>query len=591
MFKTTFNSILSLLFGAIVFLLGLILQKLEPSLDIPTISGISLCCSFVLYLVLQPLYFAKLKHFFNEVDWAESIVKYYQQIPQIYKKSFWLTFLFINLAYLFHTINFMWGAFDWDAIRFKVNTSQALNQGRFTAYTLQNLLFDGKILPVINNLWSFIGLSFGGILLAYYWELPKKVSTYTISALFFAVTPYTLGWLYHTQNTLGNLWLPAFILISLIISQKQTRSLNRNYLSNLIAITLLIISLGTYIASINFISVAILGKLFLSIATQNSTFKDSAQRQLQGLANLMAAILIYIFIIILLKYNSTLPTRINITTPSSLSHFSLLFSSMFTQFLTPYPFIDISYKVLALLLCIISLFTTINKASTPRSALTCLCLIPLILISSRLSCLFTYTPQTTPQILQDFYTLPILYTLFLSVIIKFDTPILKRIAYALSVLLIFMSFIRIAYALKVWKFGFDAELKLSERIITRLEKMPNFNIEQKYQLLQIGNIPMRSRYYINKNSAQNNELLNYSYYEPKNSYSAFNFFYQTDFLKKNSSLLVASKSEEIKDFILNKAKPWPDKDSLFISGDYIIIVLNDYDLRKAQQKILSKKSR
>ena len=230
----------------------------------------------------------------------------------------------------------------------------------------------------------------------------------------------------------------------------------------------------------------------------------------------------------LLKYNSTVPTRINITTPSSLSHFSLLFSSMFTQFLTPYPFIDISYKALTLLLCIISLFSIINKSS-PRSALACLCLIPFILISSRLSCLFTYTPQTTSQILQDFYTLPILYTLFLAVIIKFDTPILKRIVYTLSILLIFMSFVRIAYALKVWKFGFDAELKLSERIITRLEKMPNFNIEKKYKLLQIGSIPMRSRYYVNKNKDQNNELLDYSYYEPKNSY-----WHSTSFIKQTS---------------------------------------------------------
>lgn len=154
-----------------------------------------------------------------------------------------------------------------------------------------------------------------------------------------------------------------------------------------------------------------------------------------------------------------------------------------------------------------------------------------------------------------------------------------------------MSFVRIAYALKVWKFGFDAELKLSERIITRLEKMPNFNIEKKYNLLQIGSIPMRSRYYVNKNNDQNNELLNYPYYEPKNSYSAFNFFYQTDFLKKNSSLLVAAKSEEITDYILNIAKPWPNKDSIFISGDYIIIVLNDYDLYLAQKKLLAKNTK
>ncbi|MBR5599081.1 MAG: hypothetical protein IKW39_03475 [Alphaproteobacteria bacterium] len=589
--KITVNSIISLLFGLIIFLLGIILQKLDNTIEISTISASALCLSFITYLILQPFYLEKIKYYFNEIDWAECIVNFYQSIPVIYRKSFWLTFLFVNIAFLFHTIHFMWGAFDWEAIRFNVNTQNAINQGRFSAYALQNLLFDGKILPVINNLWSFIGLSLGGILLAYYWELPKKVSTYTVTALFFAITPYTLGWLYHTQNTLGNLWLPAFILTSLIISQKATNSLNKSYLQNLIAITLLIITLGTYFASINFIGVVILGKIFLSVATQNLTVKDVATRQLQGLANLTASILIYTFIIILLKYDSSLQTHINITPPTSFAHFSLLFSSMLKQFVTPYPFIDITYKTLTLLLALVTIFTTINKANNPKSALTCLLLLPLILISSRITCLFTYKQVLENQVLQDFYTLPILYTLFIALLLKVDTPLIKRFAYGLSILLIFMSFVRIAYALKVWKFGFDAELKLSERIITRLEKMPTFNIEKKYQLLQIGKLPMRSRYYINQNNEKNNELLNFAYFEPQNSSHAFNFFYQTDFLENNVSLFDAIQNKEIENFIMQKAKAWPHKDSIFIKDEYIVIIMDYEHLYDARQKIANKKSR
>ena len=548
----------------------------------------SLCGSFLCYLLLQPFLFNKIKYYLNEIDWADYVVNYYQSIPSIYRKSFWLTFLFVNIAYLFHTINFMWGAFDWNAIRFEVDTTTSINQGKFSAFFLQNLLFNGKILPVINNLWSFVGLSLAGILLSYYWELPKKVSTYTIVSLFFATTPYTLGWLYHTQHTLGNLWLPTIILTALLLSQKAHLSLNKNYLLNLISVALIVISLGTYLPCINFIATVILGKIFLNICTSSkSTFKEECQRELQGLANITAAILIYIFIIILLKYNSTIPSRINITTPTTLEHFSLMFNSMFTQFSTPYPFIDTSYKILTLLMCIISLFTLINKTTTPKATLIALGLIPFILISTKLSCLFTYAPKSPNQILQDFYGLPLFYTLFVSLLIRFNTPILKRLTYALTILLIFMSFVRISYALKVWKFGFDAELKLSERIITRLEKMPEFNIEKQYKLLQIGRLPMRQRYYVYNSKERNPELLDLAYYEPNNSSSAFNFFYQTDFLKNNTTIPVATKSAKIKDFILKKATPWPHKNSILIADDYIVLIMSEEGLYKAREKILN----
>lgn len=63
---------------------------------------------------------------------------------------------------------------------------------------------------------------------------------------------------------------------------------------------------------------------------------------------------------------------------------------------------------------------------------------------------------------------------------------MKRLGYALAVIVIFAGFVRVAYALKVWKFGWEAETKLAERIITRLEKLPEFNVNGHYKLLQIG---------------------------------------------------------------------------------------------------------
>ena len=45
----------------------------------------------------------------------------------------------------------MWGAYDWGAIRTTVDTSASIKEGYFASFLLQNILFDGKILPVINK--------------------------------------------------------------------------------------------------------------------------------------------------------------------------------------------------------------------------------------------------------------------------------------------------------------------------------------------------------------------------------------------------------------------------------------------------------
>ena len=276
--NTAFYFVCSILVGAITFLIGITMQKANIDLSMANTITFSFLSAIICYLLLHPTTHSKLKHYCADIDWAEATSDFYFSIPKIYRKSFWISFIFINIAFLFHTINFMWGAYDWGAIRTSVDTASSIKSGNFASFLLQNLLFDGKILPVINNLWSFIGLSFGGILLCIYWELPKKTHTFVITTLFLTITPYTLSWLYFTQNTLGNLWLPAIILSALILSQKSATSLNKNYISNLFAIGLFIIALGTYLSSVTFIITAILGKIFLTTTLNNASLRETSSK-------------------------------------------------------------------------------------------------------------------------------------------------------------------------------------------------------------------------------------------------------------------------------------------------------------------------
>ena len=82
----------------------------------------------------------------------------------------------------------------------------------------------------------------------------------------------------------------------------------------------------------------------------------------------MAALLIYIFVIILLKNNNNNPIMGNVSFYDIIMNIPLLISSTFTQFTTPLPFIDISYKLFNLLLVLIAIFSLINKNVSAAAA-------------------------------------------------------------------------------------------------------------------------------------------------------------------------------------------------------------------------------
>ena len=248
---------------------------------------------------------------------------------------------------------------------------------------------------------------------------------------------------------------------------------------------------------------------------------------------------------------------------------------------------DIAYKGGYLLMSLIGLFSLIILSPNAKASTRGLILIPPILLASKLTFLLSVPFAENPAHLAriDFYGLPLIYALSLAIILKLGGNYLKRIGYGLAILIIFMGFVRLSYAQKVWKFGWDAETKLAERIITRLEKIDGFNVNGHYKLLQIGNQSLRGKYYLHKaGEAESGELLGWSYYDAGRSKDAYNFYYQADFLEADSDLATAIKENPtIKEYLLNKARAWPAKESIYLSGEYIVLVMDEGELNKAQQ--------
>ncbi len=60
-----------------------------------------------------------------------------------------ISFLIINFAFLFHSLNFMWGNHDVAFIKNELLLSSGLFEGRFTQFIPYRLLAMGQILPIL----------------------------------------------------------------------------------------------------------------------------------------------------------------------------------------------------------------------------------------------------------------------------------------------------------------------------------------------------------------------------------------------------------------------------------------------------------
>ena len=586
MSRYAFNLLVMVIIGLITLLVGVGAAKFGLPVSLEQSMVAAFFASVVTWILLEPAVFQKLKYICNELDWADESVRLYHAVPVKYRQSFWILFAFINVAFLFNTINFMWGNEDWGAVRFAVDHNESLSAGSFSAYWLQELLFDGKILPVINNLWCFAGLSLAGVLLAVYWNLPQRATPIVFTGLLFAVTPFTLAVLYFAKTSLGVLFAPALVLIALLIADKKQNSEISSYLANLCSVLLFLIALGTYMPVINFAAVAILGQIFLKTVYADIKFRDAANRTVQGVVNLAAALMLYVLILYLLNDANHLDevhaAALNLALP--LERLPLVLKYAALQFALPLPFMDWVYKAVYGVLLALALFTLIFKAPSVKASVRGLILIPFLVIASVLALAFVAEPHVHFTRM-SFFGLTFFYALMFVLIIRLDGKNISRVAYILAGLLIFMNFVRVAYAEKVWKFGWDAETKLAERIITRMEKMPEFNIDRRYKLLQIGEKSLRAKYYIKTPfEVPVGELLAKAYYPEGHAKEAYNFFYQTDFLEGDAEV-EAVNEPVIRDYLLTKARAWPAKESLFIYGNYIVLILDDEALAKVQQQL------
>ena len=516
----------------------------------------------------------------------KKVFSWIKELNPIYKKAFWISLILINLTFLFHTVNFMFGDHDWNYVRSANYWSEGSFEGRPLHFVLQSLFFGGHVLPVLNNLLSLMAMVLSGLLLAHYWRIPKTVFNYTVFTVFIAVLPLTLVWLFYAKDTLINLSLPLIAIGALLFADRKISL--QNIIYHILAIVLFYFAFASYVAVINLMAVCLLGNILISILQQTKII-EIIKNKLPVFLDILIAIILFKITLVLSPISSDYNTDMIPLTmlPQKLEQTLYV---MFSQLIMPIPFMEYKYKMLLLILCGYGVIfaSKVNIKRIPLTVFLVLC----ILFASKLAFFianeegkilaemenFAYVPRL------DFYGLAYVYALGLALVLSFTKKTWYKVGVILAVVLTFMSIVRDVYAQKVWKLGFDAEMKAHERIVGRLEQMPNFDAKRKYRLLQIGSLSLRKNYYHKASHEQVSlDLLETSFTPKFLSHIVYNFYYPEDIFYGNAS--INNLSATGREYLKTKAKAWPSKESIYIDNDTIVIILTQEDLDKARYQI------
>lgn len=531
---------------------------------------------------------------FITYDILEQMIKGYKNIPSLHKNTFWIVFISLNIAFAFHTINFFWGSNEWGIIKTSISPTEFWNKGQFTL-TIPYILMGSRILPVLINLFGFFGLSLSVISLAIYWKIPKKLSIYTCFCLAVALMPYNFIWLANTTQT--SLFWGTFIIISALQIFENKFGKKMFIAWNILSIFLLFFVFGMSISFINTILICITGRYFIEYLGVKR-FTPLLKRLYFLSFDIIISLLIFKACLLLIPQENLLSIHQLSLTDIPLNTGKIL-PVILEQFTITYPFLDGFYLGLLMLMTGLALITTLHisicKKGLIKGTLSTFIMLFCLLLASQFINIIT---QHTDPFLFDitgYFGHYYIYALMFALICHFSrNTLLKNILFAFSFFLILIDIQRIAYAMRVWYQGREAENKIIERVIDRIESDKDFSYKRKYHIVLLGDFSLRKRFYDLPYLHEEDSLLDMSWRAPSATTDFFNFWAPKDFVKVHSTLnknvylrkeLFSKINLKTLLFIKEKGQPWPHKDSVFIYDDFIFVILEQRALDKFKNEI------
>ena len=156
------------------------------------------------------------------------------------------------------------------------------------------------------------------------------------------------------------------------------------------------------------------------------------------------------------------------------------------QFTITYPFFESPCLCMMWIISALALITIFCRLPKKRWWLNCLMSLVAIaglLFATQLA-IFISENQIKLQFmfrLTGFFSLYFVFALMLAILWLFWRKMfLRNILFVLMVLITGLFIQRDMYAMRVWKQGLDAENKIYDRIMARIEEQPDFSYDKKY---------------------------------------------------------------------------------------------------------------
>ncbi len=518
----------------------------------------------------------------------EKIVDKFNNINKIYKNSFIVFFVVFFILFFYNHTHFLYGNHDLDLIYDNIRIQESLYIGRFSATLIEYMLCSKNHIPLLSNIYSYIFLSIGIILLLNYYECPKKKFNYIFLGLFLIINPYLYFIFYYKILSLSFSCIFLFGIVSLKLTDKanEIKSKKQKIIYFITATTIMTVFVfGTYPPVIGFILLAIIGKFLINLLEKKyDNFLQLILEKKYTILMILLSILLELFIYYFLKKYGYLEISRQNTTLINMSEIGEQFifyikNSIFFLFTATYPYIDKNINILLAFINFLGFVTiitylfnklkkgTINNIKILTVYFSCFLFSQIIfLLSPGLYYNPLYRLQYWSNIQFSFFSLILIF--------KYGNIYIRNI---LIFILLFFYTISINSLYLIQKNQFQAsnlEFDFNKNINQRIKQNNFFYNNKNYNVIFIGEYPNFHKKIYNSNKYNYESELLYSLSFPLEAENLIGIISRAENKVQYNKTIRFETMDEKRDFVLKhisteiykKMKAYPSQKSIFIDN-------------------------
>ena len=497
----------------------------------------------------------------------------------------------ICLVYLYMFANFWWGNHDWGYLKGGATVQSGLFEARYSQHLFTILFFDGHILPILAFFSGFVCVVAQAIMIERYLELPKN-SWFFIS-LFIAFNPHLFALFYYVYLFFPFMVWCLFGVFLLVFIEKKVTVVR--FWVGVIGFVLL---LGSYPPNLAFIFVLFVTKRLFEYLYNNENIKEGIKRSSIFGAEFLVAVVGYKAIFAYLtKMHLINQDMYNIKTKSLLDigeSFLYEVGLSVLQLFHRFSFMGWWYLLPLAIVVLVAVVIAFRKSKNKWVAIFWLGVLFLV---SRFAFLLSYHPEFAVFRLMYWGRLGV-YVFALSLLFKEQSKIAKNVLFV-GLLCVGCCFVVTnLYIQKVQYLGFVAGRMFQKNLVEVLERHKDFDKEAQFISLSFGQPNFRRKFY--KDNIDTGEMLglnlvfefdvaNFLFWEDVKSPVIVGAGFNRGMLLKvdrdggdkwKSGEFWMNNPENMKNiryWLYTKAKPYPDKNFIYIDDRYILLVLKSHE--------------